>query len=206
MNRGNPILPRGHCVPTPTGAKRLRGLVQDFLRRRGDEIDGSVALTAAQPNIESAIETAVFAKHPEYKKHPHQFRLTHHSMRQTCQALLRHARQIASAKSFNEIHHLVKDCAAHEFGELATYDTAHRLGAYLKIEPDMVYLHCGTRWGAKALGLDISRGVLRLRELPDELRSLHASQIEDFLCIYKDHLRIAKPSGSVLPGSRKARC
>ena len=54
-----------------------------------------------------------------------------------------------------------------ELGELTVYDVAHRIGAYLQLEPDVVYLHRGTRIGARYLGLRLAvhvgnRGKIRL--------------------------------------------
>jgi hypothetical protein len=37
--------------------------------------------------------------------------------------------------------------------EEVVYDIAHRIGAYLRREPEAVYLHAGTREGARALNL-----------------------------------------------------
>lgn len=57
------------------------------------------------------------------------------------------------------------------------------------IYPKMVYVHAGTRAGAKAMGLDIRRPYLKLDELPTPLRTLPAHEIEDLLCIFKDRLK-----------------
>jgi hypothetical protein len=42
------------------------------------------------------------------------------------------------------------------------YDTALRIGAKLKLFPTKVYLHAGTRLGARALGLDDSAATLKV--------------------------------------------
>ena len=55
--------------------------------------------------------------------------------------------------------------------------------------PERVYLHRGTRKGARALGLDWRADSLDPRVLPKELADLEPREIEDFLCIYKDCLR-----------------
>ena len=46
---------------------------------------------------------------------------------------------------------IVEECKVKGFGELSIYDTAVRIGAHLRIEPDKVYLHAGAREGIKAL-------------------------------------------------------
>ena len=65
------------------------------------------------------------------------------------------------------MHDIVSDVAAdfHGIGSLTVYDTATRIGAFLKLEPDRVYLHAGTRDGARALGFD-QRDSLSASELP----------------------------------------
>jgi hypothetical protein len=68
------------------------------------------------------------------------------------------------------------------------YDTAVRIGAYLGLEPDRVYLHAGTRRGARALGLGAGREWLEIRELPVQFRRLNGRRLEDILCIYKREL------------------
>jgi len=72
-------------------------------------------------------------------------------------------------------------------GDLYIYDTALRLGSFLKLSPKHVYLHAGTRAGARALGLKLSEDFLRVTALPKTIQVLEPHEIEDFLCIYKAH-------------------
>jgi hypothetical protein len=72
--------------------------------------------------------------------------------------------------------------------DLTIYDITHRIGAHLGLAPERVYLHRGTRVGARALGLGRGRATLELRELPPEFHRLTAAEAEDCLCIYKDRL------------------
>lgn len=78
-------------------------------------------------------------------------------------------------------------------GDLLLYDTALRIGANLGIMPDRVYLHSGTRRGARALGLAWKRRSISIAELPVALRGLKPHEIEDCLCIFKDRFRDARP-------------
>jgi hypothetical protein len=61
-------------------------------------------------------------------------------------------------------------------GELAVYDTALRIGARLGLEPAKVYLHAGTRAGAKALGLAYGGRTIELAELPADYGPLPAER------------------------------
>ncbi|ATC30998.1 hypothetical protein CA606_00785 [Caulobacter vibrioides] len=71
---------------------------------------------------------------------------------------------------------------------LLVYDVAHRLGCYLKIPPQYVYLHAGPRVGAERLKAGLGR-YRRLdpadpAQLPTSLRMrLAPNQMENFLCV-----------------------
>ena len=69
------------------------------------------------------------------------------------------------------------------------YDTAHRIGAFLGLEPEHVYVHAGTTVGAKALGLKSIDGWVAMDDLPEVFRKLKPYEVEDFLCIYKKKLK-----------------
>jgi hypothetical protein len=74
-------------------------------------------------------------------------------------------------------------------GELYCYDTALRIGAKLRLRPEAVFLHAGTRYGA-SLVADIRRlPWLNRADLPVGLQSLPPEQVEDILCIYADHIQ-----------------
>src|SRR5262249_27216325 len=77
----------------------------------------------------------------------------------------------------------------HGIGELTIYDTALRIGAKLDLEPTVVFLHGGTRKGARALGLDWHKEFIARDAFPSEFQPLSASEIEDVLCIYKEQLQ-----------------
>jgi hypothetical protein len=70
-------------------------------------------------------------------------------------------------------------------GDLTVYDTAIRIAAHRGLSPRRVYLHAGTRDGARALGVPRDRAWV----MPRELRRLRPMEIEDCLCIYKAELR-----------------
>jgi hypothetical protein len=70
-----------------------------------------------------------------------------------------------------------------------------------------VYLHAGTRAGARALGLNWRATTLAVHDLPAELRVLAPHEIEDCLCIFKNNFE--KPSSIVRRrqyGARRAVC
>jgi hypothetical protein len=76
----------------------------------------------------------------------------------------------------------------HGIGPLTVYDTATRIGAYLRLHPDRVFLHAGTRDGAKALGVSRGRTSVPISDLPAAFHQLTPAQAEDCLCIYEQQL------------------
>jgi hypothetical protein len=107
-----------------------------------------------------------------------------------------------TVSSFEQLHELVHRTVEpiSGLGELYVYDTALRIGAKLGLSPKVVYLHAGTRKGAKNLGFKPSRDTISIAALPRALRTLEPREIEDLLCIYKGSLVSA--ASSVLSNSR----
>lgn len=135
----------------------------------------------------------------------HQRRVGREILAEASKKLIRRKKQIEACESFTELIELVEDVTAdvYRFGELAVYDTSLRLGAWLDIMPERVYLHAGTRKGARALGLSTGKGYLQMEELPEPLQVLEPREVEDFLCIYKAQLQKVGITGNepVVPTS-----
>ena len=95
-----------------------------------------------------------------------------------------------ACRSFDDLHRTVHDRIGgiHRIGELAVYDISCRIGAFVGLSPNRVYLHAGTRKGAQALGL---RGAtVHKNDLPPEFGRLSPAEIEDCLCIYKAPIQL----------------
>jgi hypothetical protein len=97
---------------------------------------------------------------------------------------------LRNAKSFHDLFLMVESTIGDmpRIGELMIYDSALRIGANLGLEPMYVYLHRGTRDGARELGLNFRARWLKRHELPPSFRLLPAWQVEDILCIFKGWL------------------
>jgi hypothetical protein len=97
--------------------------------------------------------------------------------------------KIRNAADFDEllaiIANVVRD--VHRTGELYAYDTALRISYHLDLLPTRVYLHAGTRAGARALHLPHNNESINASDLPPEPRHRPAHEVEDILCIYKEH-------------------
>ncbi len=141
---------------------------------------------AHEPTLRSAVRRAGLAMRPDGKRYGHQRRLSRRVLSKMRARLL--AVNFESCRSFHELYERVEEAigSIHGVGDLAVYDTALRIGARLRLKPDRVYLHRGTRQGARALGLNWQAPFLDRRELPAELRKVPAWEVEDILCIFKD--------------------
>jgi hypothetical protein len=182
--------PVGHgCVPrhrgTPSG---LAAIVRSYRAQCARRALAELETFGAEPSLSSAVRRASFATTPDGKRYHHQRRLSTATL-EALHALLRRA-PLARCRSFHELHTMVRRVIGPVpgVGRLMIYDTALRIGAKLGLEPERVYLHAGTRDGARNLGLDWRAESVEMKELPAELRRLKAHQVEDVLCIYKDRL------------------
>lgn len=144
-----------------------------------------------QSSIESVITNATEAKDERGKRYSHQRRIHKNSIREAKTVLLENADDINKSDSFHRLWLLVRNLIRpiSGIGDLYIYDTALRIGAFLNFLPNKVYLHAGTRKGARALKHPEWKNYwIELEKLPTELKELSADEIEDVLCIYKDKI------------------
>ncbi|MBT8125507.1 MAG: hypothetical protein KJO81_11825 [Gammaproteobacteria bacterium] len=142
-------------------------------------------------SLNEAISQAALCKDPRGKRHPHQYRIPLASLEEARQILL--DLLLENCRNFEELHQTVEKAILHihMVGPLTVYDISQRIGVYLGLKPNCVYLHSGTAEGARALGLTSVNGVLAVEALPLQFRSLSPDEIEDCLCIYKRELAAA---------------
>jgi hypothetical protein len=141
-------------------------------------------------SLSDALHHAGLAIDGRSKRYRHQCRIPGALLRRSEAMLQASAMRIQSFHTFDQLHQFLADmllpiCG---LGELYVYDTALRVGAFLNLQPEMVYLHAGTRAGAHALGLNARAEYLRLTDFPKPIQLLAPDEIEDFLCIYKSSL------------------
>jgi hypothetical protein len=169
-------------------AMNFADIVRDYITRRRPLAERELRYYAIQRSLSDAIHEAALSRLPSGKRHPHQRRIPLRLLQSAENILQRDSDRLREAKSFAELHNHVEKALGQirGIGPLSVYDIAHRIGAYLKLEPQLVYLHAGARDGARALGLDAN--TLRPQQLPNELHVLSPAEIEDVLCIYKKYL------------------
>jgi hypothetical protein len=170
--------------------------VDDYIRDYRDRASREMGLYIRQRTLADAVEVAARCVLPSGKRHKHQRRIPHASLDEAQARLL--VAHLGSCRSFGELHTKVNTLIReiHMIGALVVYDVSHRIGAFLRLEPERVYLHRGTREGALSLGLGRGRESIYLAELPEEFRRLSAAEAEDCLCIYKERLGAPRCPGS----------
>jgi hypothetical protein len=123
-------------------------------------------------------------------RYSHQRRLTKISLLKSYNFIRNNWNKIILCEDFDALHNLLKSHLKqiHGIGDLYIYDTSFRIGAFRRLFPEYIYLHAGTKDGAKKMGIETkNRTKLSKSELPKEFKFTKAHEIEDILCIYKDY-------------------
>jgi len=159
-------------------------------KRKGNcSVDNVVKYVLKQKNIEEAINTAVISRDENDNLHPHQYRIYNYVYENFIQNLLFVKDKINNSKNFDELIRIIEKYKPSGAGELFCYDVALRIGHYLKLLPDRIYIHAGTRIGLQnLLKRKIYEKQIKKEILPEPFRSsdLTPGQLEDFFCIFKD--------------------
>ena len=184
----------GRCLTAPERKcfGSLEEIVSDYIEKCRIGAQQELLLFTNLETLETAVEFAGLARCPGGGKFHHQFRIPPRTLEKSKSMLAQLISKIRNCLNFEELFNLMKEKIKDipGIGELTIYDTALRIGANLGIEPKLVYLHRGTKVGAKALGkvweINIrGRNSLNRSELPGAFSKLSPREIEDCLCVYK---------------------
>lgn len=172
----------------------LSKLVEIYRRKNAPRHKNELEHFRCFLTLRDTVEAATMAVGPDGNMLRHQRRVGKDVLAEAKDVLLQRLIEIEQCSNFAQLIDVVKQSteAIDRFGSLAVYDTALRIGAKLNRLPEFVYIHAGTKAGAKALELDASQPFLAISELPEPLRQLEPHEIEDFLCIYKEHFDSAE--------------
>lgn len=176
----------------------LAAIIRHYLVHYQPEHEHELTWFRNQGSLEDAIRLAARAEDDQGHRYSHQRRIKSRAITEASRVLADAHDDLQKCSSFHELWNLIGSYLTPIDGvrELYTYDAAVRLGAHLRLSPEKVYLHAGTRTGAKNLGLlsrtNAHKQWLELTELPAPLRKLPASDVENLLCIYKAELAQAK--------------
>lgn len=169
---------------------KLQVLIRSYCIQNRPSSAADLHFFSNMSSFEDVLETVSLAKEQHGKRQKHQRRISPKVLLSAKQRLFPAKNNLKSCNSFEMLHTCIKDLLLNPkilgLGELYFYDTALRIGAYLNLLPEKVYLHSGTRIGAKKLGIDWKKESLDPAIFPEPFKALKPYEIEDFLCIYKD--------------------
>lgn len=167
-------------------------IIEDYKLRVRQSGDSLIKDCLSEKDILRVIEMAGLSRNKDNVKHNHQHRLPNKVLRQFADRLLRNADRIVKCKNFDNLHAMVAELALKGIGTLTIYDTAHRIGLRLKIRPDKVYMHSGTRNGAEMILKRKVREPYLDKSVFKDYSHLQCDEIEDILCIYKSNFSEGK--------------
>ena len=181
---------RGLCGPPHPlhSVSSLGAIMRTYQRYNRPRLVEQLDSFRHEANIGTAVARAALARRPDGKKYDHQRRIAPNVLSAVQQRLV--GVRIDRCQSFSELHGLIQTSIGDIYGvgPLMVYDTALRIGAKLGVWPEQVYLHRGTRSGARALRLQYRQPTLAVSELPQVLRVLRPHEVEDLLCVFKSEL------------------
>ena len=171
---------------------KLERIIDNFKKKTRKPIDYHVQFCLDQENLKDAIEVAAKAVDDYGKIHFHQRRVGKADLLAFSEKLEGLEDDFSKAKTFDEIYDIVKNTNAVGINEVTVFDAAFRIGNYLNILPDKIYLTSGTRIGA---GYFIENLETKIFILPEELptpfqrKDLTINDIEEMLYECKDDFR-----------------
>jgi hypothetical protein len=174
----------------------LQVIIRMYIRKIRPKAEAELAWFEQQPNLTAAIRMAALALNRKMKRYSHQRRIKRPAIEESLRILCNSEKHIRNCQDFSNLFTLVETELADVYGigELYVYDTALRIGANLGVFPKEVYLHAGTRVGARKLGLDARKPSVKMSSLPAPLQTLRPHEVEDVLCIFKDQFDGARQS------------
>lgn len=185
----------------------LSAIVDDFKwryveRKKTDQV---IEYCRRAPHFRLAVARAVESRDALGKHHNHQSKVDIGARRMFGRRIVSRRSRIYAimrddgADKFDALHDLFDTIKPYGIGPVTVYDVAVRIGAYLKVEPQSVYMHAGVRQGCRALAEALGRrhgashldGEWRtdrvaLPRFPAPLDRMNADDVEDILCTYRE--------------------
>lgn len=171
---------------------KIERIIIRYKKLREKNPERHIEYCLSKSSLKDSIKVAAQAVDGKNKIHDHQYRVGRITLNSFAKKLIYYHNQINCAKSFDDLIEIVGKARIKGIGALTIYDTAQRIGFYLGIYPDKVYLHGGTLIGARYLLGQLPRDqYLLVEELPEPFRrpDIAPWEIEDILCIYKSELK-----------------
>lgn len=173
---------------------RCRAAIRSYTSINKRSKDNELDYYKHLPTLSDTIDKATKALFKEGNKLEHQWRINDKILAHVAKNLKKREKEIRESTSFERIYEIVNDESILGFGDLAKYDTTLRIASKLYIQPAKVYLHRGTKDGAKAIGINVrKKRYLEVHELPKafldaiDAQIINVLHVEDILCIYKKY-------------------
>lgn len=171
------------------GAAGLEKLIKTFLEEKEPcTID---SYCAKQKHLSQVINVACISIDGNNKKDNHQSHIKNTVLKSFADVLIALENNISTAKSFEELHNIIFQNKIKGIGPLTIYDVAVRIGIYLKLQPEKVYLHAGTTIGAKSLLKSKTKSkTVSMDELSPWFKKYKYTchEVENFLCVKKNDI------------------
>lgn len=183
--------PKSHCNASSNESfKSLKEIAEHYINNFREEINNEIEKIKIA-SLQSVLNIYGWGKNID-NKYIHLSRLRKDSLKKAEKKLLKSENEFRESKNFDEIFNAIQNKIEKEIngiGKMYTYDTALAIGRKLNKLPEFIYLHKGTRKGAKLLKITLKRGIKYISKdiegMPTEFRVFEPYEIEDILCIYK---------------------
>jgi hypothetical protein len=168
---------------------KLERIIDNYKKQKNRPVDYHVQFCLDQENLKDAIEAAARAVDDYGKIHFHQRRVAKADLMALAEKLMSLENEFANAKNFDKIYEIIKKTNQSGINEITVFDTAFRIGSYLNLFPDKIYLTSGTRIGAEhLLGKLDNRNTLLPTDFPSpfQRKDLSIADIEDILYVCRN--------------------
>lgn len=170
---------------------KLERIIDNYKKQKRKSVDYHVQFCLDQENLKDAIEAAAKAVDDYGKIHFHQRRVGKADLLALAEKLATFENELVNATAFDEIYTIVKNTNQAGINEVTVFDTAFRIGNYLNLFPNKIYLTSGTRIGAEhLLGKLDDINTLLPTDFPSpfQRKDLSIADIEDILYVCRNEL------------------
>ncbi len=140
---------RRHKAGELAHLRTVENAIVDFRQNAAARNNPVLELVLAAASLSEAIRRACASCTTDGKKFRHDQYLRAASVAALEQRLIENLRVLTTAKTFDELHGVIRGLRPKWIGDLKVFDVAMRLGAYLQIDlerSEFVCLHRGGHW------------------------------------------------------------
>ena len=162
--------------------KKISNIIKHYKKLRQEHPDTWIEYCKNQEKLEDAIVYAALAENHLGKRNNHQKRRKKINLEKFAANLVDKKSEIQRANSFDELLIIVENCKISGIGPLTCYDTTQRIGAKIKLFPEHIYLHAGTKIGAEKLfGKRLKVKFIDKTDLPSPFQNVTLTLFSNFL-------------------------